>query len=70
MSGGAEEAKTVEVTVKTDEGFVKKKIDPLQIAYLKDTYYETRIFMENGDVWVTKELLKELSEKIKKWQSE
>lgn len=69
MSGEVGKQKSIQVTVRTDDGFVQKTLDPLQIAFLRDTYYETRLHLDNGEVWRIKENLKELSKKIDEWKS-
>lgn len=68
MSGETEKPKTILVTVETDDGFVEKSLDPLQIEFLRDTYYETRLHLDNGEVWRIKENLKELSKKLDEWK--
>lgn len=68
MSGETGKPKTIQVTVRTDNGFVEKSLDPLQVAYLRDTYYEVQLHFDNGDVWHIKENLKELSVKLNEWE--
>lgn len=64
MSGETEKPKTIQVTVETESGFVEKSIDPLQINFFRDIYYETQLHLNNGEVWRIKETLKELAKKI------
>lgn len=68
MADETEKPKTILVTVRTEEGFVEKSLDPLHIEYLVDTYYETRLHLDNEEVWCIKENLKELSRKIDEWK--
>ena len=61
-----EEPKKIMVTVKTEDGEVERALDPLQIEHLKDTYYETALYLSDGSVWKVKESVKELSNRIQK----
>lgn len=66
-----QEPKRIQVTVrKDDDTFETKSLNPLDIEYLRDLYYETQLYLDNGEVWCIKEDLKALGKKLDAIKSE